>query len=157
MRTSRRAAEDGAGTLMATALVGVLVSVAVAGSAVVGLVAGHRQAQVAADLAALAAATALQQGGDPCNLASGIARRNGARLLGCRVEDWQVTVAVETRVRLPGGSWALPARARAGPVGDLARGQGVLPGAPVEPGPSGVRGAVEVLDVPGWPRSSSRL
>lgn len=171
MSTVRGAGEDGAGTLMAAALLGVLVSLVVVGAAVVGLVAGHRTAQAAADLAALAAATTLQQGGDPCARASGIATRNGATLRACRVDDWQVAVAVETRLRLAGGSWALRARARAGPVGDLALGQGV-PGAPEDPGPSGVRGAVEVLEVPvlvevpeplevlvppGRPRSSSRL
>lgn len=118
MRSAARD-ETGAGTLLATALTGVLVTVTVAAAAVVGLVGGHRRAQAAADLAALAGASALQQGGDACHRADEIARRNGTDLRECRVADWQVAVVVAGQVPVPGHPLIVRARARAGPVGDL--------------------------------------
>ena len=97
-------------------MLGVLVTVALATTGVVGVVAGHRRAQSAADLAALAGAGALQDGGDPCHQASAIARRNGATLRGCEVDGWNVAVRVAATVRLPGSPMELEARGRAGPA-----------------------------------------
>jgi secretion/DNA translocation related TadE-like protein len=114
--------EDGAGTVLAVAMMGLLVTVTVATSGVVGVVAAHRRAQSAADLAALAGASALQDGGDPCRQAGAVAQRNGAELRRCRVDDWDVSVTVVNRVRLPGGSMDLEARGRAGPVPEGAAG-----------------------------------
>lgn len=108
--------EDGAGTVLAVAMMGLLVTVTVATSGVVGVVAAHRRAQSAADLAALAGASALQDGGDPCRQAGAIAERNGAELRQCQVDDWNVSVTVVNTMRLPGGSMDLEARGRAGPV-----------------------------------------
>jgi secretion/DNA translocation related TadE-like protein len=102
--------------MLAVTLVGVLLFVTVAVTGVVGLVAGHRRAQAAADLAALAGASGLQDGSPPCRRAATIARRNGAVLTHCRVDDWNVTLGVAVRARLPGTSVQLRARARAGPV-----------------------------------------
>jgi secretion/DNA translocation related TadE-like protein len=114
--TRSRADEAGAGTVLAVAMMGVLVTFTVAASGVVGVVAGHRRAQSAADLAALAGAGALQEGGDACQHAGAIARRNGARLRGCEVDGWNVAVTVAATVRLPGSPIELEARGRAGPV-----------------------------------------
>jgi len=97
-------------------MMGLLVTVAVATSGAVGVVAAHRRAQSAADLAALAGASALQDGRDPCQQAGTIAKRNGASLRGCDVDGWDVGVVVARTVRLPGGSMELKARGRAGPV-----------------------------------------
>ena len=108
--------EDGAGTVLAVAMMGVLVTVTVATSGVVGVVAAHRRAQSAADLSALAGASALQDGGDACRRAGVIAERNAARLRSCRVDGWNVAVEVASTIRLPGGSLDLAARGRAGPV-----------------------------------------
>jgi len=108
--------EAGAGTVLAAALMGVLLTVAVVATGVVGVVAGHRRAQSAADLSALAGAGALQAGGNPCRQADDIARRNGATLRGCEVDGWDVAVRVAATVRLPGSSMELEARGRAGPV-----------------------------------------
>jgi secretion/DNA translocation related TadE-like protein len=99
-------------------MMGLLVTVTVAVSGVVGVVAAHRRAQSAADLSALAGAAALQDGGDPCQRARSIARRNGAELSSCAVDGWEVSVGVTTSVRLPGNSMELPARSRAGPARD---------------------------------------
>jgi secretion/DNA translocation related TadE-like protein len=108
--------EDGAGTVLALAMMGLLVTVTLATSGVVGVVAGHRRAQSGADLAALAGAGALQDGGDACQGAGVIARRNGTRLRGCEIDGWNVTVVVSATVHLPGSPMELEARGRAGPV-----------------------------------------
>lgn len=111
--------EAGAGTVLAVAMMGLLVTVTVATAGVVGVVAGHRRAQSAADLAALAGAATLQSGGDPCRQAAAIAQRNGANLRRCEVEGWEVAVLVAAEgVRLPGAAMQLEARGRAGPVSD---------------------------------------
>ena len=116
-RCGRPHQEDGAATVLAVSMLGLLVTVAVAAGGVVGVVAAHRAAQSAADLAALAGATALQDGRDACGQADEIARRNGAQLQGCRIKDWDVTVAVVVdTARLPGGVLDLEARGHAGPV-----------------------------------------
>jgi secretion/DNA translocation related TadE-like protein len=116
-----RRPEDGAGTVLAVAMMGLLVTVTVATSGVVGVVATHRRAQSAADLSALAGASALQDGGDPCRRAATIARRNAARLRRCQVDGWTVAVEVASRIELPGGALDLAARGRAGPVTSPAR------------------------------------
>jgi len=97
-------------------MMGLLVTVTVATSGVVGIVAAHRRAQSAADLAALAGAAALQGGGDPCQQAGTIAKRNGASLRRCLIDGWDVAVRVTATVRLPGDWMELDARGRAGPV-----------------------------------------
>ena len=114
--TDRRRDEAGAGTVLAVAMIGLLVTVTVATSGAVGLVAGHRRAQAAADLAALAGAAALQDGDDPCRRAGTIAERNGGSLRRCRVEEWNVSLVVVSSVDLPVGSIDLRARSHAGPV-----------------------------------------
>ena len=116
-RSRSRSSEAGAGTVLAVAMLGVLVSITVAAGGVVGVVASHRAAQAAADLAALAGAAALQDGGDACRQAAVVVRRNHARLRECRVQEWNVAVVVVANTaRLPGGVLDLEARGRAGPV-----------------------------------------
>jgi secretion/DNA translocation related TadE-like protein len=114
--TTGRRGEDGAGAVLAVAMMGLLVATTVGTSGAVGVVASHRRAQSAADLAALAGASALQDGGDPCGRAAVIARRNGAELRRCDTRDWQVAVVVSRAVRLPGSAFGLEARGLAGPV-----------------------------------------
>lgn len=118
VRTGRD--DRGAGTVLATAMLGLLVTVTMIAGGVVGMIASHRTAQAAADLASLAGATTLQDGGDACGRAAVIARRNRAELRSCRVDGWEVAVVVVARTApLPGGGFSLEARARAGPVEDL--------------------------------------
>jgi secretion/DNA translocation related TadE-like protein len=114
-----RTDERGAATVVALAMVGLLVAVAVAVMCGVAVVAAHRTAQSAADLAALAAADALQQGQDACARAAELARRNRSELRRCAVDGWNVAVVVTSRLRLPVGDVELPARGRAGPVATL--------------------------------------
>lgn len=114
--TRRPHQEDGAGTVLSLALMGVLVTTTVATAGVVAVVGAHRSAQAAADLGALAGATSLQQGGDPCRAAQQVAERNGATLARCEVRAWDVVVETTvSSLRLPGGPLELRARGRAGP------------------------------------------
>lgn len=112
----RRRDERGVAVVVAIGVIAVLVLVAAVGAGVVALVVAHRRAQVAADLAALAGAAALQRGADPCAAAEGIAGRQDALLTGCVVEGSDVVVATAVRVDPALGGTELPARARAGPV-----------------------------------------
>lgn len=106
--------DRGSGTVLLLAIVGVLGLVAV----VLGLLAAAQnargRAQSAADLAALAAASAWRDGwGDPCAVAAEAVRRNGGRLVACDALAGGV-VTVVAAARSPAG--AATADARAGPV-----------------------------------------
>lgn len=118
-RRGRLADERGSATVWVLALAGLL---AVLGGAVVlvsvAVVARHR-ATSAADLAALAGAGRAVLGDpDPCSAAARIASANGAVAEGCAVRPGAVVeVHVHVPVRLgPLGTFAAPARARAGPA-----------------------------------------
>ncbi|GAA1914021.1 hypothetical protein GCM10009737_14180 [Nocardioides lentus] len=114
--------EEGAATVLVCALLAVLLLVGAALGVVAAMVADHRRAQAAADLAALAAATVLQRGEDACGTAARVAADNGARLVACTVEQHDVLVTAEvTGPRWLGQTGDLVGRARAGP----------------EPGPAG--------------------
>lgn len=111
--------DRGAATVVAVALLGLLVLVAYALSVVAAIFAGHRTAQSAADLAALAGAEAAGPGGDePCAAALAVAQANGARLKRCVVEGRGVLVTVA----VTGPRWRgweagdLLAESRAGPA-----------------------------------------
>lgn len=102
------------GACAIAALAGLVVLVLYVGAAV----AARHHAQSAADLAALAAASALVLGeADPCAQADVIAGRAGAVVASCAPEDGDVVVSVDVYVEL-GLLGHRPARAtaRAGPV-----------------------------------------
>lgn len=85
----------------------------VRGTAVIG----RHRAEVAADLAALAGATALADGLDACAQAASFAVRNGATLTACVVVGQDVEVVVSRQIRFVRlGVRSVTARARAGPV-----------------------------------------
>lgn len=89
------------------------------GAAAVGVATiGRHQAQAAADLSALAGAARTLEGEEAaCARAGDIADANGARLTGCVVHGFEMTVTVEVVVvALPTGPRVATARARAGPV-----------------------------------------
>lgn len=113
----RRHSESGAATLLVTAMAGVLLLLGAALAVVTAMVAAHRGAQSAADLAALAGARGLTAGHDGCDTARRIAAANGARLTACEVVDR----VIDVEVRAPGPHWLgqsadLSARSRAGPA-----------------------------------------
>jgi secretion/DNA translocation related TadE-like protein len=98
-------------------MTGVLVLVGAGLAVVTAMVAAHRSAQSAADLAALAGAGGVAQGRDGCRSASAVAAANRARLVGCDVAGRVVSVRVEVR----GPHWLgqtadLEAESRAGPA-----------------------------------------
>ena len=117
MNTTRARSRDerGAAVVTAIGLLAVLVFVAVVCVGTVAIVLAHRRAQVAADLASLAGAVAVQQGSEPCAEATRIAGRHLAVVTRCVVDGQSVLVA--TAVELPAvlGGAEVPARARAGP------------------------------------------
>lgn len=109
--------DRGSATLLAAVFVCLLLFVGAALGVVASIFLKHRQAQAAADLAALAGAGAVAGGGDGCGAAASTAAANGATLTGCRVVDHDVTVQVE----VDGPRWLhftgdLGAEARAGPA-----------------------------------------
>lgn len=110
--------EAGGATLFAVAMLAVLLLLGAALGVVAAMVTAHRTAQSAADLAALAGATAVQQGRDGCARATAVAAANGAALTGCRVDGLEVRVDVRvTGPRWLGQAGDLSGRARAGPAG----------------------------------------
>jgi secretion/DNA translocation related TadE-like protein len=108
--------ERGAAVPVAIGLVGVLLVITMVCVGTVALVLTHRRVQVAADLASLAAAAAIQRGVDPCSAATGIARRHRADLVACVVSGPDVVVATAVRAPAVLGGAVLSARSRAGPA-----------------------------------------
>ncbi|WP_341924558.1 Rv3654c family TadE-like protein [Nocardioides psychrotolerans] len=114
----RRRDGRGAVTVVVVALAGLLLLLGSALGVVAALVVAHRSAQAAADLAAVAGATALQRGRDPCSTAADVAAGNGASLSACAVVGRDVLVDVSvTGPRWLGQDADLEGRARAGPAG----------------------------------------
>lgn len=108
--------DRGSAVPFAVAALGMLLLVGAALGVTGAMFARHRTAQAAADLGALAAATTLQQGGDPCGAAVAIVAANAADLVSCDVAGKEAEIAV----RVSGPRWLgqrgdLTARARAGP------------------------------------------
>jgi len=115
----RQTVDGGSGTVLALALIVVVLlgagTIAAVGAAIV---ARHRAA-AAADAAALTGARALAVGtADPCASAGAAAGALGARLVQCRTVGADVDVVVEAAAP-PWLRWAGAARlnARAGPAG----------------------------------------
>ena len=111
--------ERGSATAWAVPFIGVLALLTVMLAGVGGALVTVRRVQSAADLSALAGATALAAGGAACAEVARVAARNDTSLDSCAVlEGGDVQVVVSTSVRLP---WPEPlhvrGRARAGPAG----------------------------------------
>ena len=109
--------ERGAGTVLVLGIVAGVLLLAV-GIAALGAAQNARgAAQAAADLGALAGATALRDGFDPCGTAGAAVTRNGAEIASCEVLGGGVVRVVATRWATgPGGVLGeARASARAGP------------------------------------------
>ena len=110
--------QHGVATVFGLAMIALLVFVAAVGVGVNALITAHRGAQGAADLAALAGASAQVDGRDPCGVAAHIASANHAQLTSCTLGSASVAVQVSVKtMRLFGESHQLRARARAGQAG----------------------------------------
>jgi secretion/DNA translocation related TadE-like protein len=112
----RKRGDRGAVTVLALAVLAMLILLTAGFGVAEAIVVAHRRAQAAADLAALAAAQAIQRARDPCGEASTVAAGNGAALDQCRIDGEDVLVTA----RVPGPRWLgahgdLSAQARAGP------------------------------------------
>lgn len=110
--------------MLVVAALGVVLVLVVAGLHLgAAAVAAHR-ARAAADLAALAGASALQDGsGGACARAAAVVSSNGATLIACNIgsgETVTVSVTREVSLRWPGVPDRAAAAARAGPA-DLPR------------------------------------
>jgi secretion/DNA translocation related TadE-like protein len=111
-------AEHGSASLVAVAMMAVLLAITVGGVYVGSAVVARHRAQSAADLAALAAAVHVTDGtAASCAQASAVAGAMGAAVRHCVVDDLDVVVTVEAPVSL-GRMGFGPARAsaRAGPA-----------------------------------------
>lgn len=115
--------ERGAGTVLVLGIVGAVLLLAV-GVAALGAAQNARgTAQAAADLGAIAGATALRDGFDPCGTAGAAVVRNGAAVASCEVLGGGVVRVVATRSAVgPVGEFggalgSARATARAGPRG----------------------------------------
>jgi secretion/DNA translocation related TadE-like protein len=110
--------ELGSAAVLGTVLVGALATVAVLVAALGGAVADQRRVESAADLGALAGASAAQRGDDPCAAAGSTVARNRARLTACRVAGEVVTLRAARSSRpVLGLRFTLTSTARAGPAG----------------------------------------
>lgn len=108
--------ERGAASLLVVSFVALLLLIGCALGVVAAMVRAHRAAQSAADLAALAGASALQRGESGCAAADSVAAANGASVDAC----WTDGDDVRVTVTVPGPHWLgqtsdLTAEARAGP------------------------------------------
>jgi len=113
--TGRRFGEDGSATVVVLALAAVLGCAGLLVLVLAQVALCRERAEAAADLAALAGAAHVLDG-HACAAAATVARAQGARLLACRIDGWQVRVVAG--VGLGGALHDLGqarARARAGP------------------------------------------
>jgi secretion/DNA translocation related TadE-like protein len=109
--------ERGSATPFAVATLGLVLFIGAALGVVTAMVASHRSAQAAADLASLAGAASLQRHADPCAAAVRVAEANGATVEDCSIRGADVSITV----RVIGPHWLgqaadLRAQARAGPA-----------------------------------------
>ncbi|WP_132992396.1 Rv3654c family TadE-like protein [Gordonia zhaorongruii] len=112
--------DDGFSTIVGAAVIAALATVLVAVVYLGAAVVARHRAQSAADLAALAAASAHASGaGDPCAVARSLIGRQdgGPRVDTCRIDGQDVVMHVLVSVRLGAlGVQDASASARAGPV-----------------------------------------
>lgn len=112
-RSGARRPEDGGATVLVVAMGGLLMFLTLGLAAAGGLVTAQRQAQAAADLAALAGAAALDVA---CEEAAGAAAANSAAVDRCGVDGSEVRVVVSVAgPQVPWGEVRVSAEARAGP------------------------------------------
>ncbi|WP_308211147.1 Rv3654c family TadE-like protein [Nonomuraea roseoviolacea] len=109
--------DRGSATLWGVALMGILMSVAMAFAAVASARVARHRVNAAADLSALAAAKlAIADPDEACRKAAIVAAENGAKLTRCQIKDEIADVWTSMTARLLFvGSRSLTGRSRAGP------------------------------------------
>jgi secretion/DNA translocation related TadE-like protein len=114
--------EGGSASVLMVGIVGVVIALSSAALIIAGYAVSYHRARAAADLGALSAAAAFQQGRDACAQATLTAKQHGAQVERCDVVgdaiDFVVTVRVSlaTPTRIPQLPKAVTAEAHAGPV-----------------------------------------
>jgi secretion/DNA translocation related TadE-like protein len=117
--------EFGNASVLMIGLVGVVVALSSAALVIAVCAVGYHRARAVADLSALSAAAAYQQGREACEQAAQTARQNGARVDRCDLVgdavDFVVTVRVSVlaRTQIPQLPKTVAAEAHAGPVSPL--------------------------------------
>ena len=112
----RSRTDQGSGTVLIVGVIAVVLSVLGGGLALVSAVHASMRARTAADMAALAAESALLQGGrDPCAAAARVASAGGATLRMCTPSGDTMTVGVTVKTGATQRLGAATARSRAGP------------------------------------------
>ena len=102
--------------MLATVLIAVLAAVTALVAVVGGAVIDQRRVEAAADLGALAGASAARRGEAACAAAGTVVHRNGARVTSCAVAGDIVTLrAARDTHPLLGRRFTVTSRARAGP------------------------------------------
>ncbi|WP_291314349.1 Rv3654c family TadE-like protein [Corynebacterium sp. UBA2622] len=104
----RLGGDEGYATVTSAGIIAAVVSLLLVVAGLGARVVDTHRARGAADLAAVAAATALYQGFDPCRAAERTARDNGARMESCTEHPPDVVVTARVGSR--------SASARAGPL-----------------------------------------
>lgn len=108
MKARRLAGDEGYATVTSAGIIAAVTSLMVLVVGVGARVADSHRAQLAADLAATAGATAHYSGVDACRVAAETAAHNSARLRTCELIDGDVTVNVSVSMATT--------TARAGPL-----------------------------------------
>lgn len=93
--------QRGIATVLALAIMGVLLIATGAGVVVGAILASQHRVDGAADLVALSSASAVQRGEAGCDVAAQVARSNDVTLDACRLEGSDVVVTVSAAVHLP--------------------------------------------------------
>ena len=116
--TVRSRRDEGSASIIVVAvgLAAVLVAAALADAGAV--IVAHHRAQAAADLSALAGAAHAIEGASASCAAAGVsADENGAQMLHCGLDGWDVVVTVQVRPFGPAAAFgSATASARAGPA-----------------------------------------
>ncbi|HET9827818.1 MAG TPA: Rv3654c family TadE-like protein [Nocardioidaceae bacterium] len=113
--------QHGSATVLAAVLMAALMGCAMLVTVVGEAVTVQRRVEAAADLGALAGASAAQRGEDACAAAGSVVTRNRARLTECSATGDVVTVRTTRATRpLLGLRFTLRSRAMAGPTNALA-------------------------------------
>jgi secretion/DNA translocation related TadE-like protein len=114
--------ELGSASVLMAGILGVVMALSSAALVIAGYAVGYRRARAAADLSALSAAAAVQDGRDACTQAALTARQNGARVDRCSQVGDAIDFVVTVRVSVLAGNRFHPlprtvaAEAHAGPV-----------------------------------------
>ena len=95
----RRGQRGSASVLMAWVM-GVVVLLSAAATVLAGYAVAYHRVRAAADLAAVSAAAAFEQGGDACAQARRSAADNGARVVQCDQVGDQITYVVSVRAEI---------------------------------------------------------